>query len=245
MSCAVEQHLAGQLGRRHRLVHPVEDAQEGRLAAAGRPDQRGDRLGRHGQRDPVQHLVRAEPGRDAAGLQRRASPPARHPGRLSPIGIGAILESRSRSPPSSVDRRSRVRRRPAPDRASPTKVYGRRTCRDAQPVEPMPERCRLVIARGIRACVGRRVAPATGRGGHHDVVDARAGGLAAKVQVGADRADPPVVGVRAEHQVGTAGASAAATPTGSAVPGSPRDSSSVEPFDDFLDGGEAFRQIAG
>ena len=39
---AVEQHLAGERRARDQLVHPVEDAQERRLAAAGRPDQRRD-----------------------------------------------------------------------------------------------------------------------------------------------------------------------------------------------------------
>ena len=39
---AVEQDLAGERGGRHELVHPVEDAQERRLAAAGRPDEGGD-----------------------------------------------------------------------------------------------------------------------------------------------------------------------------------------------------------
>ena len=37
---AVELHRAGQLGAGDHLVHPVEDAEEGRLPAARRPDQR-------------------------------------------------------------------------------------------------------------------------------------------------------------------------------------------------------------
>ena len=39
---AVEQDLAGERGAGDELVHPVEHAQEGRLAAARRSDQGGD-----------------------------------------------------------------------------------------------------------------------------------------------------------------------------------------------------------
>ena len=42
---AVEQDLAVERGARDELVHPVEHAQEGRLPAAGRTDQRGDLAG--------------------------------------------------------------------------------------------------------------------------------------------------------------------------------------------------------
>ena len=66
---AVEQDLAGQLGAGDHLVHPVEDAQERGLAAPRRADQRGDGARLHLQRDPLQHLVVAEPGRDVAGLE--------------------------------------------------------------------------------------------------------------------------------------------------------------------------------
>ena len=57
---------------RHQLVHPVEDAQEGRLAAARRADQRGHLVGLHDQRDAVEHLVVAEPGADPAATSSRA-----------------------------------------------------------------------------------------------------------------------------------------------------------------------------
>src|SRR5205814_2710797 len=39
--------------------HPVDGAEEGRFAAAGRPDERGDALGRNVERDAVQRLERA------------------------------------------------------------------------------------------------------------------------------------------------------------------------------------------
>ena len=44
MSCAVQQHLALDARAGDGVVHPVEAAQEGGLAAARRPDQRGDLL---------------------------------------------------------------------------------------------------------------------------------------------------------------------------------------------------------
>jgi hypothetical protein len=51
-------------------VHPVENAQEGRLAAARGADQRGDPAGCHLQRHLVEDHVVTEPGRDFAGLER-------------------------------------------------------------------------------------------------------------------------------------------------------------------------------
>ena len=50
-------------------MHPVQDPQERRLAAARGPDQRGDLAGGHGQRDPVEHLALPEPRGDVARLQ--------------------------------------------------------------------------------------------------------------------------------------------------------------------------------
>ena len=47
--------------RRHQLVHAVEDAEEGGLAAARRPDQRGDPFRFHLDLDAIEHLVDAEP----------------------------------------------------------------------------------------------------------------------------------------------------------------------------------------
>ncbi len=67
----VEQHLAGELRARHQLVHPVEGAQERRLAAAGRADQRGDPACLHRQRDPVEDQVVTEPAAHLARLERR------------------------------------------------------------------------------------------------------------------------------------------------------------------------------
>jgi hypothetical protein len=52
-------------------VHAVEDAEERRLAAAGRADQGGDPARGHRQRDPVEDLVVAEPGGDLLGTQLR------------------------------------------------------------------------------------------------------------------------------------------------------------------------------
>ena len=66
---AVEQHLAGQRGAGHQLVHPVEDPQERRLAAARRADQRGDLAGAHGRARPG----RAPGGRRTRQLTSRAS----------------------------------------------------------------------------------------------------------------------------------------------------------------------------
>ena len=74
----------------HQLVHPVEDPQERRLAAAGRPDQGRDLAGGHGQRDVVEHLVVAEPCTDAVGDQRRGSPGGRAAG-VTGQGQGVVL----------------------------------------------------------------------------------------------------------------------------------------------------------
>ena len=68
---AVEEHLAGERGARHQLVHAVEQPEEGRLAASGRADERGDVAGRHLQVDPLEHEVVAEPSAGVAGLERR------------------------------------------------------------------------------------------------------------------------------------------------------------------------------
>ena len=71
LGLADQEHLAGQAGAGHQLVHPVEDAQERRLAAAGRPDQRGDGTGGHLEVDPLEHLVGTEPGAHLDGAQPR------------------------------------------------------------------------------------------------------------------------------------------------------------------------------
>ena len=49
-------------------MHAVEDAQERRLAAARRTDERGDLAGGHVERHTVEYLVRAEPRRDVARM---------------------------------------------------------------------------------------------------------------------------------------------------------------------------------
>ncbi len=82
---AVEQHLAGQRGAADHLVHPVEDPQEGGLAAAGRPDQRGDRC-----RAPWS----ARPARAPCGRRTRPIRCARRAGQR-PAGRGA---ARARPP---------------------------------------------------------------------------------------------------------------------------------------------------
>ncbi len=68
---AVEPDLPGERGARHQLVHAVEQPQEGGLAAARRPDERGDLAGRHVQVDALEHEVVAEPGAGVDGLERR------------------------------------------------------------------------------------------------------------------------------------------------------------------------------
>ncbi len=68
---AVEQNLAGQGRARDELVHPVQDAQVGGLAAARGPDERRHLAWSHGQRHPVEDLALAEPGGDVPRLQRR------------------------------------------------------------------------------------------------------------------------------------------------------------------------------
>ena len=70
---AVEEHLAGQRGARHQLVHAVEQAQEGRLAAAGGADERRHLTGGHHQVDALEHEVVAEPGAGVARLERGGS----------------------------------------------------------------------------------------------------------------------------------------------------------------------------
>ena len=64
---AVQEHPAAELGPGHDLVHAVQDAQERRLATAGRPDE-GRHLGAlHRKAHPLQDEVAAEPGRDVLG----------------------------------------------------------------------------------------------------------------------------------------------------------------------------------
>ena len=69
-SCVVEEHVTGERGRGDELVHPVEDAEEGRLPAPRGTDERGDPIGLHHQRDAVEHLVVPEPRGDLSGDER-------------------------------------------------------------------------------------------------------------------------------------------------------------------------------
>ena len=71
---AVEADLAGQLCAGHRLVHPVQDAEEGRLATPRGPDERGHRCRGHRQRHVVEDLRVTEPGRDLDGVQWTLAP---------------------------------------------------------------------------------------------------------------------------------------------------------------------------
>ena len=154
---AVEEHLAGQLGAGHRLVHPVEDPQEGRLAAARRPDEGGHRGRRHRQGDVVEHLGVAEPGRDLDGVQVgrtasepgpvRRSPPA--PGR-GPMARRSGAARRTRRRPSSLGPRP-IRRWAAFSvstrrRSRRSRRRRRRRCRRRPPPASSPGR------RGWRRC---------------------------------------------------------------------------------------------
>ena len=91
---AVEQDLAAERGARDELVHAVEDAQEGRLAAARRADERRDLARRHVERDPFEHLAGAEPRADRA---RRQSSPRRAPRRRGTAGGRSSVSCGSRS----------------------------------------------------------------------------------------------------------------------------------------------------
>ena len=73
---AVDLDLAVDLGARDGVVHPVDAAQEGRLAAARRADEGGDRLVRDVERDVEQRLfVAVEDGDVARGDLGRAGGP--------------------------------------------------------------------------------------------------------------------------------------------------------------------------
>ena len=65
-----QEHRAGQAGAGNQLVHPVEDPQERRLAAAGRPDQGGHRPAGMSRR-PGRAPVGAEPRAHVDGVQPR------------------------------------------------------------------------------------------------------------------------------------------------------------------------------
>ena len=64
---AVEPDLAGDATDRDRVVHPVDAAQEGRLAAARRADQRGDLALGNVERHAVDRLLLSVEDVDAAG----------------------------------------------------------------------------------------------------------------------------------------------------------------------------------
>ena len=74
---AVEQDLAGGALARVQRVDAVEHAQQGRLAAARRPDQRGDALFRHIERDVLDRaevaVPEVEPARGELRHRRRVS----------------------------------------------------------------------------------------------------------------------------------------------------------------------------
>src|SRR5207244_7241323 len=76
---AVELDGAGQRCAWDELVHAVEDAKEGGLATARRPDERGDAPGGHVERDPLEHLVITEPGAHRTGGQPRGCDPEAAP----------------------------------------------------------------------------------------------------------------------------------------------------------------------
>ena len=65
----VQQDLTRDPCTDDQLMHPVERAQEGRLAASRGTDERHDLSGRHEQGHPVQDEVGAEPAGDVDGLK--------------------------------------------------------------------------------------------------------------------------------------------------------------------------------
>jgi hypothetical protein len=79
----VQQHVAGVPVAGHLVVHPVECPQQGGLARASRPEQRGHHAMLDFQRDVAQHRARAEAERQVDRPQRGAAvrlPPAAGPG---------------------------------------------------------------------------------------------------------------------------------------------------------------------
>jgi hypothetical protein len=54
---AVDLHRALDAGPDHDVVHPVQRAQKGALAAARRPDERGHQVGAHAERDARERLL--------------------------------------------------------------------------------------------------------------------------------------------------------------------------------------------
>ena len=146
---AVEQDLAGQRGAGHQLVHAVEEAQERRLAAARRTDERGDLAGRHEQVDALEHEVVAEPGAGVAGLERR------RPGRRA----ADQLDGRSTGQRVGIDDLGR-RRRTTGERASAASCSGGRAWRA---VGAVVGRCRSRRGPSWRATIGAPAGQASGR----------------------------------------------------------------------------------
>ena len=70
---AVVEELAFDLGARHEVVHPVQAAQEGRLAAAGRADQRGDRVAVDVERDVLDRERGAVRDRQVVDVEDRVA----------------------------------------------------------------------------------------------------------------------------------------------------------------------------
>src|SRR5712691_1391847 len=68
---AVVEHLPVDPGARNEVVHPVQAAQDRRLAAAGRPDQRGDEVLVRVQRDLADRGATAVGDREVAQLEDR------------------------------------------------------------------------------------------------------------------------------------------------------------------------------
>ena len=93
---AVEEDLAVERGAGDELVHAVEQAQERRLAAARRADERGDLAGRHHEVDALEHEVVAEPRARVARLERgRARAADRRSARSAPARRLGRVGSRS------------------------------------------------------------------------------------------------------------------------------------------------------
>src|SRR5262249_2915427 len=112
---AVEQHLPGDAGARHGLVHAIDAADERRLATPRGPDDRRYRVGRHGEIDAPQHEGLAEPRsqplREDPVSHGHLSAPA--PAGASPVWPPCWPRTRAQSAPARPPRPAGASRRRA------------------------------------------------------------------------------------------------------------------------------------
>src|SRR5690606_24996713 len=150
----VQPDVAGHPAVTNGVVHPVETAQEGRLAATRRADQRGDRSRGNIEADALQRLLGAVIDVDIA---------CRHldfdPG-ISEIG-SSQCSLHDRSLGGSYQRRSKRLRRKMAVRF----ISSRKTSRTTMAPEVFSTKPRSGLSAHMKICTGSTVAASTGVAG--------------------------------------------------------------------------------